>query len=105
MKLKQFLKPDWRKVVMAIIIFNIMPLSILFWFCPLHALCMPSLPRLEFFGFLKCLLYLFNARREIFGEGSYRVDCYPPQFFISVIISYFLSCLIIWIYEKLKKRP
>jgi hypothetical protein len=105
MILKKFLKPDWRKIVIALIIFNLMPAFIDCWFCPPHALCsIPPPPKLEFFGFPKCLLCIFNHTREMFGGWSYRI-CGPYlQYFILAIISYFISSFLIWIYDKVKKK-
>jgi len=62
-KFKQFLKPDWRKIVLTII--------------------------------LMAAKYFYVSKFN--GIYVYLIT--------DIIIWYFVSCLIIWIYDKIKKKP
>ena len=92
---KEFLMPDWRKIVVFVIVFVLMPIPVFndngyehFWtFAPfgivllslLVSLFLTSYPNISYEGILIILIVLF--------------------------ISYLLSCLIVWAYDKLKKKP
>ena len=83
MTFKQFLKPDYRKAVITLVFFSIF---LLFYNVPVICL-------------LLCYL----------GGAAYGCRCVNPYYpieyaFLSFIIFYLLSCLIIWIYDKLKKK-
>jgi hypothetical protein len=91
MNLKQFLKPDWRKIILFII------LSIAF------VLVMKFPLNWEHLDWGGCV-----------GGCDYRgvcVDCAPNykilivNLIFDLIFWYFLSCLIFWVYDKLKKKP
>ena len=86
----QFLKPDWRKIaifaILAVILFNID-----WWWIP--ECC-------EFF-------YYQGLPIPVYYEGGFAR--YPKTFIligfvIDVVIWYVLSCLIAWIYDKLRKK-
>ena len=93
-KIKEFLKPDWRKVLIAVI------------------LC----------GIIYGLMYCFFSEVECLSKIAVNLVGGPDAFFESlfdlfliaetsilekisaVIIAYLLSCLIIYIYDKNKKK-
>jgi hypothetical protein len=81
MKLKEFLKPDWRKILLTILL-----------------MIVPTI-------FIK-------ASTTVLHSCPVGVDC-PPLFIqelflqeiiITVIGTYLFSCLIVWIYNKMKKK-
>jgi magnesium-transporting ATPase (P-type) len=98
MKFKQFLKPDWRKIVVFAIIF------IVFSFVPIWTTircstweCGPGPTTSSFFDSLESM-----ANKEFFDFGYFTP--WISIFFVSIAISYLLSYLIVWIYDKVKKK-
>jgi len=99
MTLKQFLKPDWRKIVLTLFIFLIIP-----W--PLYYVCI-SHPILnyciligwEYYPII--VLFFLDVSLESLLENILLQSYFLVIYFI---ISYLLSCLIIWIYDRRKKR-
>ena len=92
MKIKQFLKSDWRKIVITIVFFIIsiftaylyVKLSYPSWLMNLDkVLLFPS-----FF-----ILEILNLRNTPNGV----------LYFFNFIFWYLFSCLIIWIYDKFRK--
>jgi hypothetical protein len=94
MNWKEFLKPDWRKIVLMLLI--------------------PSLGSISFFlswilgGFFKSRI-LFEILIALtfylgypFSIGS--VFGYLVGLIFGSIFYYLISCLIVWIYNKIKKR-
>jgi len=88
MTLKQFLKPDWRKIITFVILFVVSLYYTYYEACP--ELCYPTrglpLP-IQGAGYTKAisnLLIIFLM--------------------IDLIFWYFISCLIVWIYDKVKKK-
>jgi hypothetical protein len=77
MRLKQFLKPDWRKPLLFIIIFILT-----------HVAEIPS------------------PWENIYAQATtnYGTVGIVLILIIDVIVTYLISCLIIWIYEKVKKK-
>jgi len=98
MTLKQFLKPDWRKIV--IIIFIIISLLIPWVFMRTGPGTGMDIEHFTFFLFSWIFLPLFQPCGYISGSICSTI----PFFVIHVIYWYFLSCLIIWIYDKVKKK-
>jgi len=84
---KQFLKPDWRKIVLFLVLLN---------FVPMPLVCYYALGGCgEMFivaGFIFFLTVLMTPLIMI-------VIAIPL-----IILSYLLSCLIIWIYDKFKGK-
>jgi len=82
MDLKKFLKPDWRKIVIFVILFII-------------------------FSFLSLILSMIYICSPSINIGcpplGIELGVFILLFIISFFISYLLSCLIIWIYDKVKK--
>jgi len=98
MKVKQFLKPDWRKIVIFVIIFVIfsfMPIWTTIWCNDWE--CSPGPTTSSFFDSLESMKI-----KEFFDFGYFTP--WISIFFICLITNYLLSCLIIWIYNKVKKK-
>jgi len=110
MNWKQFLKPDWKKIVIFTIIFLITPLPG-FWSnmdvflynqkCPKCPLPTPLSGEMD----SNIMKMLINPN-EFYNVRSFYYDITGnPFYFISLlIIFYLLSCLIIWVYNKVKKK-
>ena len=99
MNLKEFLKPNWKKVLLTIIfaIFS-------FWF--LYNYTGIGGPRYE-----PNLLFTIVALIAAFLNLPLLIPNYNPlyetaifYFILDLIYWYLLSCLIIWIYDKVKKK-
>jgi hypothetical protein len=88
MTLKQFLKPDWRKIGLFIIFAFLSPLSFIYGTC-LGARCFifPWTTLHIILNFFMALWFLGALVIVIMG-----------------LYWYLLSCLIVWIYDKVKKK-
>ncbi len=99
MNWKQFLKPDWRKIVIFIF-FTFIGLFMLFsgkcWWSNGSTHCFISLVGVVF-NFLWIIL------RLLFVELNLTENLVYIGFLLSIIYWYLLSCLIVWIYYKLRK--
>ena len=98
MTLKQFLKPNWRKIVIFVLIL------IIFSFAPIWTTircstweCGPGPTTSSFFGSVESM-----ANKEFFDFGYFTP--WISIFFGSIAISYLLSCLIVWIYDNFRKK-
>jgi TRAP-type C4-dicarboxylate transport system permease small subunit len=92
MNFKQFLKPDWRKIVVFIGAILISAFGIY--------------PRIYRSVVKYCLVALdpetcSNPRLKALERALDISMKWSPAI---LILSYLLSCLIIWVYEKLKKK-
>ncbi|OGI12698.1 hypothetical protein A3K64_03950 [Candidatus Micrarchaeota archaeon RBG_16_36_9] len=95
MTVKQFLKPDWRKIVLFVILSSIF--SYLYLYCVM-TVCEPSI---IFLFFITSLLYdylIMPVFLYFWQIGLFII------IFITLFYWYFLSCLIVWIYNKVKKK-
>jgi hypothetical protein len=98
MSLKEFLKPDWRKIVLTIVLFLIGIFSAIFtnsfysiiptvFLWPIAFLCShPPAPEGEFPTYGPCIL------GGLIG------------LIIDIFYLYLISCLIIWVYNRVKKK-
>ena len=99
MNIKQFLKPNWRKFVIMGILTMILFLSAML----VSAADNPqiegylNIPEVVVLVFFAVVIVLFP-----FSELTYFPDFLALTFII--IYWYFLSCLIVWIYDKVKKK-
>ena len=87
MNIKQFLKPDWRKIVIFVIIFLI-----------------TSFLRNFYKGLEVSTKYGFPI---IFYNWDYYAKTTEFNFvgiLVDLIIWYLLSCFIVWIFDKVKKK-
>jgi len=103
--IKQFLKPDRKKTIIAIILFLSLPFPVYSGFNCMFNI-RPCSPYFEFFpaGIFTNLaviqMNIINFRNQVVPiEGV----IYPLILFLfSVIASYLLSCFIFWSYDKFK---
>ena len=77
MNWKEFLKPNWKKIIIFVIIFIIT-----------HTEEIPSVWK-----------YVYQQVLINYGAISFTFIL-----IIDALIIYFLSCLIVWIYDKVKKK-
>ena len=94
---KEFLKPDKKKIILWLLIFLCVPWPF-FWDCipcPRGAYCvMMCKPGREFMP--PILLFLTLYPRDVIEQVNSLLMC--------LLFSYFLSCLIVWIYDKLTRK-
>jgi len=96
MKIKQFLKPDWRKIIIFVVLFII------------FSFLMNNTFYIEDKGFP--FVYLdFPVYGPAMLLNETLVDYRAPifsliNFILDIIFWYLFSCLIIWIYDKMKKK-
>jgi hypothetical protein len=100
MNIKQFLKPNWRKILLSLILFLSIFYAIDFIFS-------------NSFGVLSFIVLLFFISIFYVSKNPSNHENYvSPEslidlisfIIISLIISYLLSCLIVWVYDKVKKK-
>ena len=97
MNWKEFLRPDWRKMVL-IVIFNLIFFYFVGW-SPCAIISRPSYCRT-----LETIIFIFQPTFIIgtkFGYGDLPLIF---GFIISLFYQYLLSCPIVWIYDKVKKK-
>ena len=100
--IKQFLKPNKEKLLIFLILF-----SILFLLTPFDVSCPGQSSRLNKGGGTCVFVNYFGWKFFEFQEYWYLNVFYYIQNFsliFTLIISYFLSCLIIFCYNKLKAK-
>lgn len=98
MKLKEFFKPTWTKVITTIIIFLIIPVNM--WNGVLPEICLPedvNCTPMKVWFWKPLILQSENIQYNL----NLNIILYM---FIQLIISYFLSCLIIFTYKKIKSK-
>jgi len=103
--IKQFLKPDWRKIVIFVILLSSILLTIYFLgFYDRNAILKKISDNA--FGKIECPACPLIGTCE-----NYKCKYYLPDISTSIayligfgIISYLLSCLIVWIYDKFRGR-
>jgi len=94
MNWKEFLKPDWRKIVLMFIF--VMLTSII---KNLGILVRTEI--IDYYGFP----FPFYGKAGLFEPPQpYRTFFDPIALIGNIIILYLLSCLIVWIYKKVKKK-
>jgi hypothetical protein len=86
MNWKEFLKPDWRKIVLTVILMFIPLPMYVDTFCSCYSPPCQCPKKIMFYPLLLSL-----------GIGLLTLP-------IDLVISYLLSCLIVWIYDKRKKK-
>jgi len=101
MKLKQFLKPDWRKIVLSVILLvTISTIS----FCIAYIEVLDSLVLLV--GPIFWILIIQTIVINLDSEHFLVLVSNPKIILVAIIpiYSYILSCILIWIYDKRKKK-
>jgi hypothetical protein len=91
MNLKNFLKPDWRKIVLSVIL--------LLWYLSSILIAIA-----EEGGFNSVLHFIAVFGMLIFFPFSLFYIFFPVDIILSILYTYLLSCLIIWVYDKRKKK-
>ncbi len=108
MTLKKFLKPDWRKIVVFVVL-AIFSLSLFFYSMMIIDCLNPPCKD----KFMESLGIVINIVPFMFSYFLINFEFPFPIDLIFVIIFYFiipllwyylLSCLIVWIYDKFRKR-
>jgi len=95
MNIKKFLKPDWRKIFVFIILFGI---SFLYTY-PIGIGISNQNNKITEYGFpLKFLTCVNDMKTRPLCL------CGFPLLIFDLIFWYLPSCLIVWIYDKIKKR-
>jgi len=95
MNVKQFLKPDWRKVFIIAIIFIVL---IYLSFTPF----LGSSP--IFTQTLGVIIFLFLAFPIVFLNFlKLGIFAFLFGFILSILFWYLITCLIFWIYDKFRK--
>jgi len=89
MNWKQFLKPDWRKITIVVILVLIGFFSV-----------QNCAPRGKSYPLILFPFYFYEGYQNMVSNCS--VDFIPA--ITSVIYWYILSCIIIWLYDKFRKR-
>jgi len=120
MRWKEFLKPDWMKMVIILVLviltyfLGIVQIEFQIGGIPVR----PNPLLLPFASYLECsrvvspLQYPWYCSNGIQVAGNmnsppgitFFINNYPVQMISNVIYWYLLSCLIIWIYLKVKKK-
>jgi hypothetical protein len=95
MKWKEFLKPDWKKPILTLIIFLIIPMPLYHPVsCEMGAICNPILT-VSLAGFVVATNLLISS------NYSYNFEIFWLFYIIILLVSYLLSCFII---SKVKKK-
>jgi hypothetical protein len=95
MNIKKFLKPDWRKIVFMLLFF-------LFGLLNVKNYTSGSCGALQ-------VITVWEERGFPFTFQVTKLQCSPIIFilipaFLDLIFWYLFSCLIVWIYDKVKKK-
>lgn len=114
MKWKEFLKPDWRKILITLILILIFPLP--YWNGILCEQCFSEpCPPCPDTNFDSALIGWYFTWQGAFSGHSARVGFNNVALgvlqgiiiqlvIIGLPISYLISCLIVWVYERVKKK-
>jgi hypothetical protein len=105
MSWKQFLKPDWRKIIITIIIL------FLTIFYNTRTEILPQ-PKTRYYQGFPFEWWIYEAGGTVIGylifnipvELLYSGRIILTGFIADIIFWYLLSCLIVWIYDKVKKK-
>ena len=96
MNWKEFLKPDWRKIVITVLLFLIIPEPIVLCIDP-GGCNWTLIPFGNLLSPLMILLFIVSMGGSVTFEPILII-------LMTLLVSYFLSCLIVWIYDKVKKK-
>jgi hypothetical protein len=100
MNWKEFLKPDLRKVAIFLIIFFLLPVPLYVGCTPCHAFCIFCFPHWEFISLFSFLTNIIENEYYHYYLQVFAIFIY----ILELITFYSISCLIVWIYEKVKKK-
>jgi len=94
MNWKEFLKPDWRKIIIFLVVLSIFSFTtIVFLFMNEPLTFFDCFPK-------QCSSGVYDELHNIYVWRPFLSEYLP----ISLVIIYLLSCFIIWIYDKVKKK-
>ena len=94
MNWKQFLKPDRKKIIVFFVFVFIILLYLLFG------------PIFPIVGDVLLSIPLFSLMCPVFGSSN-SIFCLIQNILVIIIIPlywYLLSCLIVWLYDKVRKK-
>jgi len=102
-----FIKPDWRKIIIFIILSFF---GVLMRYMMIGMACIPGRNILSFISYenISILLFPFDLIYFLFFSSN-GIFCFSELsnlyylLIFHLIYWYFLSCLIVWIYDKMKK--
>jgi len=100
--MKQFLKPDWRKILVFLILLSIaifLPINYIYSTCPIFGLLKPEAKILPCDGVSEwkfVLLIELVGGRVLIGLG-YLV------LILEIVGFYLISCFIFWLWDKRKR--
>ena len=97
MNLKKFLKPDWRKILITPIFF------VLLYLLRISSILPEQLGRMVLIVFFFPLLLTFGSC-TIGGAVNLACQLGILGLIANIFYLYFISCFIIWIYDKVKKK-
>ena len=102
MTLRKFLKPDRRKIVLWIILLLIIPIpNFYLMYLPERTEIDTTRPLSTPLVFpMPNLIFLILSPQNLISNVTEK----PLIFITFLIVSYLLSCLIIWIYDKFRNR-
>ena len=95
MNCKKFLKPDWRKILIAIVIFVIL----------INIEIIPIKIMGGWREFIQYVSLIFELTHTYYVSGNLeKVFMNIGLVILFLVISYLLSCFMIWVYDKGKKK-
>jgi len=105
-KIKQFFRPTKRKIILWIILFLIFPRKFGTYVSGEVFTSSTNSQWFFFGGVLYFLEFLWILLNLLTGKVSYLDNAFTliSPIIIMLVISYFLSCLIIFVYEKIRKK-
>ena len=90
MNWKEFLKPDWKKIVGVVILSALIPIPVSSCFCAgWDCICVIGQSLIN--------ILITSPHQLLYGY-------YFPFIIILILFYYLLSCLIVWIYDKVRKK-
>jgi len=99
MNWKKFLKPDWRKIILTIIFIVLTYILTVFVIAifPIYDNFPAKYFLTDIDWIIVCVGPMACGPQLIYGPNILGI-------IFLLIISYFLSCLIVWVYDKYKKK-
>jgi len=105
MRVKQFLKPDWKKISAFVIFLILYLIGVFYVFVFMEYVPKPSwLLVFDVFMMILALpMYIFQILFPVM-EFEIGILIIIVAYSLLIIYWYLLSCLIVWIYDKVKKK-
>jgi hypothetical protein len=101
MNWKRFLKPDWRKINVLLILFIILfILSIIFW----NVADIHFNKSIELLGNILTSIFILPAYVFPWQSNLNIILLIAVYLFFEILYLYLLSCFIVWIYDRLKVK-